>query len=148
MSDPKAGPTSDGGAATPRVDTGSTSDGGAATPRVETGSTSSGGAAATRVETGPTTGSRAGSPIAWVRRRLAAMDLSKLLRASAALTLLALGLMVWSMVQPTPLPVMLAMSVGQGLGTLAFALYGYAVIADLRRARRARRARDAAEVPR
>jgi len=87
-------------------------------------------------------------PLAWLRRRLAAVDLSKLLRASAALTLLALGLMVWSMVQPTPLPVMLAMSVGQGLGTLAFALYVYAVLADLRRARRARRAREAVAEPR
>ena len=74
-----------------------------------------------------------------------AIDLAKLLRASAALTLLALALMVWSMVQPTPLPVMLAMSVGQGLGTLAFALYGYAVIADLRRIRRGRRATDEPE---
>jgi hypothetical protein len=80
------------------------------------------------------------SPIARLRRRIAAIDLSKLLRASAALTLLALALMVWSMVQPTPLPVMLAMTVGQGLGTVAFGLYGYVVIADLRRIRRARRA--------
>ena len=61
----------------------------------------------------------------------------RLLRVSAALTLVALGLMAWSMLQPTPLPVMLAMSAGQGIGTLAFALYGYVVIADLRRARRA-----------
>jgi hypothetical protein len=71
---------------------------------------------------------------------LGAIDPSRLLRVSAALTLVALGLMVWSMVQPTPLPVMLAMSVGQALGTLAFALYGYVVIADVWRGRRARRA--------
>ena len=81
----------------------------------------------------------------WLRRRLGSIDLSKLLRVSAALTLIALALMVWSMLQPTPLPVMLAMSVGQALGTLAFALYGYVVIADLRRARRARRASAAPE---
>jgi hypothetical protein len=36
------------------------------------------------------------------------------LRTSAVLTLVGLGLMVWSMLQPTPLPVMLAMTVGQG----------------------------------
>jgi len=78
----------------------------------------------------------------WLARKLRALDLSLLLRVSAVLTLLALGLMVWSMVQPTPLPVMLAMSVGQGLGTLAFALYGYAVIADVLRIRRARRAAE------
>jgi hypothetical protein len=78
-------------------------------------------------------------------RKLRTLDLGRLLRLSAALTLVALGLMVWSMVQPTPLPVMLAMSVGQGLGTLAFALYGYVVIADVWRVRRARRASAAAE---
>jgi len=82
----------------------------------------------------------------WLLRRLGGIDLGKLLRASALLTLLALGLMVWSMVQPTPLPVMLAMSVGQVLGTLAFAIYGYVVIADLRRKLRARRA-GAGEAP-
>ena len=75
----------------------------------------------------------------WLVRKLAAIALGTLLRASAALTLLALGLMVWSMVQPTPLPVMLAMTVGQALGTLAFAIYGYVVIVDLRRLRRAQR---------
>jgi hypothetical protein len=74
-----------------------------------------------------------------------ASRLSRLLRASAVLTLVALGLMVWSMFQPTPLPVMLAMSVGQALGTLAFALYGYVVLADVRRLRRARRASEPRE---
>lgn len=81
-------------------------------------------------------------------RRLRALDHGRLLRASAVLTLLALALMVWSMLQRTPLPVMLAMTVGQGLGTLAFALYGYVVIADLRRIRRARRRGEAPEVDR
>jgi hypothetical protein len=62
-----------------------------------------------------------------------------LLRGAAVLTLLALGLMVWSMLDPTPLPVMLAMSLGQMLGTFAFALYGFAVWKDLIRIRRERR---------
>lgn len=61
------------------------------------------------------------------------------LRISAVLTLLALALMVWSVLVPTPLPVMLAMTVGQGLGTAAFAIYGWVVFKDLTRTRRARR---------
>ncbi|HWO25937.1 MAG TPA: hypothetical protein VNO30_44695 [Kofleriaceae bacterium] len=81
----------------------------------------------------------------WLAQRLGVIDPSRLLRASAALTLAALALMVWSMLQPTPLPVMLAMTVGQALGTLAFALYGYVVIADVWRGRRARRARRASD---
>lgn len=63
----------------------------------------------------------------------------KLLYASAILTLIALGLMVWSLFQPTPLPVMVAMSVGQGLGTAAFAAYGYVVVRDILRIRREKR---------
>ena len=67
--------------------------------------------------------------------------MTRLLRWSAVLTLVALALMVWSMLAPTPMPVMIAMTVGQGLGTLAFALYGYVIVADLRAIRRARRAK-------
>ena len=63
----------------------------------------------------------------------------KLLYASTILTLIALGLMVWSLFQPTPLPVMVAMSVGQGLGTAAFAAYGYVVVRDILRLRREKR---------
>ncbi len=47
------------------------------------------------------------------------------LRISAVLTLMALALMCWSLLVPTPLPVMVAMSVAQGLGTLAFASERY-----------------------
>ena len=61
------------------------------------------------------------------------------LRISAVLTLLALALMVWSVLVPTPLPVMLAMTVGQGLGTAAFGIFGLVVLKDLTRARRAKR---------
>lgn len=56
-----------------------------------------------------------------------------LLRVAAVLTLLALALMCWSVLQPTPLPVLLAMSAGQGLGIMAFAMFGLVVFADLRR---------------
>ena len=58
------------------------------------------------------------------------------LRVSAALTLIGLALMVWSMLVPTPLPVMLAMSVGQAVGTTAFAIYIVIVVRQLRRERR------------
>jgi hypothetical protein len=55
-----------------------------------------------------------------------------LMRISAVLTLLGLGFMVWALLVPTPMPVILAMSVGQGLGTIAFALFVWVVVADLR----------------
>jgi uncharacterized membrane protein YbhN (UPF0104 family) len=59
----------------------------------------------------------------------------KLLAISAILTIVALALMVWSMLQPTPLPVILAMSVGQLVGTTAFAIYIVIVVRQLRRER-------------
>ncbi len=55
------------------------------------------------------------------------------LRLAAVLTLIGLALMVWSMLQPTPLPVMLAMTVGQVVGTTAFGLYLFVVVRQLRR---------------
>jgi len=58
------------------------------------------------------------------------------LRISAALTLIGLALMVWSMLVPTPLPVMLAMTVGQLVGTTAFGIYLFVVVRELRRERR------------
>ena len=58
------------------------------------------------------------------------------LRVSAVLTLIGLALMVWSILVPTPLPVMLAMTVGQALGSTAFALYLWIVVRQLRRERR------------
>ena len=58
---------------------------------------------------------------------------NRFLRGASVLTLLALALMVWSVLQPTPLPVMLAMSLGQVLGTAAFGMYGYVVLRDVRR---------------
>jgi len=64
------------------------------------------------------------------------------LRLSAVLTLLGLAFMVWSMLEPTPLPVMLAMTVGQGLGTLAFGIYVVIVVRELVRELRRARERD------
>jgi uncharacterized protein (DUF2062 family) len=62
----------------------------------------------------------------------------KVLRISAVLTIVGLALMVWSMLQPTPLPVMLAMTIGQALGTTAFGLYIYVVVREFRREYRRR----------
>lgn len=71
------------------------------------------------------------APWRWLR----SLSSERLLRASAVLTLGALALMVWSLVRPTPLPIILAMSLGQLLGTIAFAIYLAVVVRDLRRAR-------------
>ena len=56
-----------------------------------------------------------------------------LLNLACVLTLVALALMVWSILVPHVWPIMIAMSVAQGLGTLAFAMYGYVVFRDVRR---------------
>lgn len=56
------------------------------------------------------------------------------LRLAAVSALIALGLMVWGVLDPRPIALVVAMSVGQALGTLSFALYAVAVIADLLRA--------------
>jgi hypothetical protein len=57
------------------------------------------------------------------------------LRGSAVITLVAVALMVWSLIQPTPLPIMLAMTGGMGLGTLAFGLFLFVVMRDVRKGR-------------
>jgi hypothetical protein len=60
---------------------------------------------------------------------------SKLLRAACVLAIVALALMAWSMLDPRPLPVLVAMSVGQALGTLSLVTFLAVVIADMRRAK-------------
>jgi hypothetical protein len=54
------------------------------------------------------------------------------LRLAAASAVIALALMVWSVLQPGPIPVIVAMSVGQVLGTLSFGTFLYVLVADLR----------------
>jgi hypothetical protein len=74
-------------------------------------------------------------------------------RWSCYLALAALGLIVWSLVQPAPLPVIGAMSVGQLFGTMSLGFFLYAIVADLRpalarvraRARETAAANEAAE---
>jgi hypothetical protein len=60
------------------------------------------------------------------------MKQSRILVASCAFALLAVGLMSWSLFDPTPIPVVIAMSVGQVLGTLSLATFVYVVVADWR----------------
>ena len=57
-----------------------------------------------------------------------------LLRIAAVGALLALVLMVAAFMLPGPVPLIVFMSAGQGLGTLSFALYVVVIILDLRRA--------------
>ena len=66
------------------------------------------------------------------------------LRTAAVLTLISLALMVWSVLDPTVLPVMVAMSVGQVIGTAAFAAYGWVVFHDLFKQRAERRSQKIA----
>jgi hypothetical protein len=51
----------------------------------------------------------------------------------------ALALMTWQIVDPRVWPVMVAMSLGQVLGTASLAAFGYAVFVDFRAQRRAER---------
>ena len=55
------------------------------------------------------------------------------LRIACVLTLIGLALIVWPLLDPRPVPVIVAMSVAQGIGTLAFLLYLRAVYVDARR---------------
>jgi hypothetical protein len=55
--------------------------------------------------------------------------------AACVLCLLGLASMVWSVLDPRPVPVMFAMSVGQGLGILSFLCYLAAILLDLRHGR-------------
>ncbi len=54
------------------------------------------------------------------------------LRIAAVMALVALALMMWSLFDPRPPPVLIAMSVGQAIGTLSFAIYVFVVAGDLR----------------
>lgn len=58
---------------------------------------------------------------------------AKLLRLACLGALGALGLMTWQLFDPTVVPVIVAMSLGQVLGTASFALYLVVVAADLRK---------------
>ncbi|MGB5223364.1 MAG: hypothetical protein WBN60_20195 [Polyangiales bacterium] len=59
---------------------------------------------------------------------------SKLMVYACVLGLIALALMSWSLFDQGWIPIMAAMSVGQGIGTLSFALFLVTVFIDLRQA--------------
>lgn len=58
---------------------------------------------------------------------------SRLLRLAAICSLVGLAFMVWSLLDPRPIPIMAAMSVGQAIGTLSFAVFLGVVVFDARR---------------
>lgn len=66
------------------------------------------------------------------------IDSEKLVRLACVLGLIALPLMVWSVVSPRVWPVLIALSLGQAIGTLSFVLYLVVVVRDLGIARRLR----------
>lgn len=61
----------------------------------------------------------------------------QVLRVASVIAIVALVLMVWSLFDPTPAPVLIALSLGQALGTVSFVAYITIVAWDLRRRRRA-----------
>jgi hypothetical protein len=65
---------------------------------------------------------------------------SRLLVAACIGSLAALALMTWQLFDPRVVPVIIAMSLGQVLGTASFAVYGYVVFDELRTSLRAWRA--------
>ena len=56
----------------------------------------------------------------------------KVLRVASVLALVGLALMGWGVRDPRPLPVLVGLSIGQGIGTMSFLLYLLVVATDLR----------------
>jgi nitrate reductase gamma subunit len=52
---------------------------------------------------------------------------------SAVLRLLGIAFLVWTLVEPTPMPGIAAMTLGHALGTVAFTIYVYLVVRELQR---------------
>ena len=74
------------------------------------------------------------NPRAKIEKFLDTASRSRLMVYACVLGLIALALMTWSLFDQGWIPVMMAMSVGQGIGTLSFALFLVIVIIDLRQA--------------
>ena len=72
------------------------------------------------------------NPRAKIERFLDNASRSRLMVYACVLGLIGLVLMSWSLFDQGWIPVMMAMSVGQGIGTLSFALFLVIVIIDLR----------------
>ena len=54
----------------------------------------------------------------------------RILVIASSFALVAVALMVWSLFDPRPVPVIVAMSVGQALGTLSLVAFVYVIVAD------------------
>lgn len=59
---------------------------------------------------------------------------SRIIRYACVLGLIGLALMCWSLFDQGWVPVMIAMTLGQAIGTLSFVLFVLAIIIDLQRA--------------
>lgn len=70
-----------------------------------------------------------------IRSLAARISVEHLVTAACISTLCAIALMCWSILDPTPFPVMVAMSVGQAVGTLSLLCYVAAVLLHGRRRR-------------
>jgi len=70
---------------------------------------------------------------------MASKKMHQLLVVACACALGALALMTWQLFNPRAFPIIVAMSVGQVLGTASFAAYGLVLLADYRAMRRAAR---------
>ena len=51
-----------------------------------------------------------------------------LVRIACALAMLGLAAMVWSVIDPRPIPVFLAMSAGQAIGTLSLLIFLFVLV--------------------
>ncbi len=71
--------------------------------------------------------------------KIPSIESEKLVRVACMFGLLALPLMVWSVLDRSVWPVLVALSVGQLLGTLSFVLFLVVVIRDLGIIRRLRK---------
>ena len=61
-------------------------------------------------------------------KKVERVGVRKLVTIACLLTLLAIALMIWSVLDPTPLPVMVVMSIGQVIGTCGLLCYLAAVL--------------------
>jgi hypothetical protein len=71
----------------------------------------------------------------------------RVLQVACVFAMIGLGLMVWSVLDPTWFPIILGLSVGQGIGTFSFLLYLIVLVADLGIRRRMREQRGASAPP-
>ncbi len=69
-----------------------------------------------------------------IRKLLKRFTIGSLVRVACYLAIVSLLLMMWSVLHAAALPVVLGMSVGQGIGVIAFLCFAGAVLADARRA--------------